>query len=115
MFSQAGIYPKFVHYTRYWVTSVTMVSEGGGIAIVPSSLERMKMADVRFVPIEGEHVPARGMLSWNPSMVSPALEKFLESAEQAIQRQATQRRARRPKASTEGANPGETPARRKAS
>jgi DNA-binding transcriptional LysR family regulator len=114
MFSQAGIYPKFVHYTRYWVTSVTMVSEGGGIAIVPSSLERMKMADVRFVPIEGEHVPARGMLSWNPSMVSPALEKFLESAEQAIKCQTSQNRARRPRALVEGASHGKSPGRRKA-
>lgn len=86
MFSRAGIYPKFVHYTRNWMTSASMVSEGCGMAIVPGSLRRMRMADVRLVPIAGLSEPAHGMLVWNPAVMPPALEKFLGSADAMLQR-----------------------------
>lgn len=80
LFSQAGIHPRIVHYTRNWMTTVSMVSEGCGMAIVPGTLCRMRMAGVRLVPLAGAAVPARGMLVWNPTFVTPGLERFLESA-----------------------------------
>jgi len=85
MFSRAGIYPKIVHYTRNWMTTVSMVSEGAGMAIVPSSLARMKMAGVRLIPLAGPATAALGMLVWNPTLMTPALEKFLGSASRTIQ------------------------------
>lgn len=86
MFSRAGIYPRFIHYTRSWLTTVSMVSENCGMAIVPSSLSRMRMAGVCLVPLAGPRVPAHAMLTWNPALVAPALEKFLENAAQTIQK-----------------------------
>lgn len=80
LFSQAGVHPRIVHYTRNWMTTVSMVSEGCGMAIVPSTLGRMRMAGVQLVPLAGPAVPARGMLVWNPAIVTPGLERFLESA-----------------------------------
>lgn len=84
LFSQAGIHPKIVHYTRNWMTTVSMVSEGCGMAIVPGTLGRMRMAGVRLVPLAGSPMPARGMLVWNPALVTPGLERFLESAERTL-------------------------------
>lgn len=86
LFSREGIYPKFIHYTRQWMTSMSMVSEGCGMAIVPSSLARVKMEGVRLIPFAGPRVAAPAMLAWNPSLVSPALEKLIESASRTIQR-----------------------------
>jgi DNA-binding transcriptional LysR family regulator len=80
LFSQAGIHPRIVHYTRNWMTTMSMVSEGCGMAIVPSTLSRMRMACVRLVPLAGAAMPARGMLVWNPALVTPGLERFLQSA-----------------------------------
>ncbi|RDK06513.1 LysR family transcriptional regulator [Cupriavidus lacunae] len=80
LFSQASIHPRIVHYTRNWMTTMSMVSEGCGMAIVPCTLGRMRMAGVRLVPLAGPAVPARGMLVWNPALVTPGLERFLESA-----------------------------------
>ena len=84
LFSRAGIYPKFTHYARNWMTTMSMVSEGCGMAFVPSSLARMRMAGVRLIPLAGPRVPAPAMLAWNPTLVSPALEKFLENVTRTI-------------------------------
>lgn len=46
----------------------------------------MKMAGLRLIPLAGPRVPAQGMLTWNPTLVAPALGNFLESATQTIQR-----------------------------
>ncbi|KJK22234.1 LysR family transcriptional regulator [Burkholderiaceae bacterium 16] len=84
LFSQAGIHPRIVHYTRNWMTTMSMVSEGCGLAIVPGTLCRMRMTGMRLVPLAGFAVPARGMLVWNPAFVTPGLERFLESATRAL-------------------------------
>lgn len=84
MFSRAGIYPKIVHYTRNWMTTMAMVSEGWGMAIVPTTLGRMQMKGVRLIPLSGHSEVAHGMLAWNPALITPALEKFLESAGRTI-------------------------------
>jgi DNA-binding transcriptional LysR family regulator len=83
--SRAGIYLRCVHHTRNWMTTVALVSAGCGMAIVPSSLERMRMSSVRFIPLSGEHVSAPAVLAWNPSLVSPALQNFIESAKTTLQ------------------------------
>ncbi|AHG64112.1 LysR family transcriptional regulator [Advenella mimigardefordensis] len=84
LFSRAGIYPRIVHYTRNWMTTMSMVSEGCGMAIVPSTLGRMRMAGVSLVPFAKFREPALGMLAWNPVLTNPALTKFLESAERTM-------------------------------
>lgn len=89
MFSRAGIYPRITHYTRNWMTTVSMVSEGAGISIVPSSMARMRMAGVRLIPLAGNPTPAHGMLVWNPAYVNPALKKFINSASQFITQSTT--------------------------
>ncbi|MBP0624363.1 LysR substrate-binding domain-containing protein [Cupriavidus consociatus] len=76
LFSQAGIHPRIVHYTRNWKTTVSMVSEGCGMAIVPDTLRRMRLAGVRLVPLAGLPMPARGMLVWNPVSLRRASRGF---------------------------------------
>lgn len=85
-FSQAGIHPRISYRARSWLAIVAMVAQDGGVALVPRSLARSKLAGVRFVSLAGEpsHVPA--MLVWNPSEITPALAKFLDIAEAEVPR-----------------------------
>lgn len=84
MFAAAGIHPRFVYYTRSWTTTATMVSEGCGMALVPASLARMRMANIRIVPLAAAKVPVPGVLAWNPAWVTPMLVKFIDSASRSI-------------------------------
>lgn len=80
IFSRAGIHPRTIHSARVWLTIVAMVSEVSGVAIVPRSLSRARIAGVRFVPFRGTTGVATAMLVWNPGSASKALEQFLECA-----------------------------------
>ncbi|SOZ33475.1 hypothetical protein CBM2608_U30017 [Cupriavidus taiwanensis] len=40
----------------------------------------MDASCLRLVPLAGSPMPARGMLVWNPALVAPSLDRFLESA-----------------------------------
>lgn len=84
IFSRAGIHPKIVHQARAWLTIMALVAEGCGLAIVPSSLAKVGLAGVRLVPFAGPANLAPAMLVWNPTLVTPALTMFLESAIQIL-------------------------------
>lgn len=79
-FARAGIHPRTVHQSRTWHTIVAMVSQGFGVALVPGSMAKSRMAGVRFVPFSGFSAPAPAMLVWNPAHAAPALASFVESA-----------------------------------
>lgn len=80
IFSHAGIHPKTLHAAKQWLTVVAMVSQGLGIALVPSSLARSRVAGVRFVRFTGPPAPAPAVLVWNAALHSPALSSFLKIA-----------------------------------
>ena len=80
IFSRAGIHPRIVHQARAWLTVMALVAEGCGLAIVPSSLAKARLAGVRLVPLSGPMTRAPAMLVWNPTMITPALAMFLETA-----------------------------------
>lgn len=85
VFSRAGIHPRTVHQARIWMTIVAMVAQGIGLALVPASLAKARIAGVRFVPLKHTPAPSPAMLAWNPAMTSPALTRFIASAERTIQ------------------------------
>lgn len=83
-FSRAGIHPRTVHQARAWQTMMGMVEQGCGVAMVPRSMARARMGGVCLIPLAGPTVAAPAMLAWNPALVAPALEKFIESAVRTI-------------------------------
>ena len=79
-FNRAGIHPKTQHHARSWLSMMAMVSQGCGVALVPSSLARAQMSSVKLVPLSQHFIHVPALLVWNPALVTPALEKFLDSA-----------------------------------
>ncbi|PPJ40307.1 LysR substrate-binding domain-containing protein, partial [Pseudoxanthomonas sp. KAs_5_3] len=62
IFSRAGVHPKTVHAARQWLTIVAMVAEGLGVSLVPRSLARSNVENVRFVPFSGAPAIAPALL-----------------------------------------------------
>jgi DNA-binding transcriptional LysR family regulator len=77
---RAGIHPHTRHAARQWLTVVSLVALGMGVAVAPASLAQAGVQGVRFVPIAELHHPAMGLLVWHEAAVTPALRTFLNCA-----------------------------------
>jgi DNA-binding transcriptional LysR family regulator len=78
MCMRAGFRPREVAHVRQWLTAAVLVSSGHGIAIVPASLRRAGLKNVRFIPLQDEDTRTSGFFVWNPGASSPGLEHLLE-------------------------------------
>ncbi|WP_326535696.1 LysR substrate-binding domain-containing protein [Pseudorhodoferax sp.] len=73
----AGFYPKVRYYVRQWLSAVSMVSQGFGVALVPLGMARAAVPQVRFVALDDPRGQLPAYLLWNPGSVSPALERLI--------------------------------------
>jgi DNA-binding transcriptional LysR family regulator len=73
----AGFYPKVRYYARQWLSAVALVSEGFGIALVPSSMARACMPNVKFVELDDPRSELSGYILWRANAISPALDAFI--------------------------------------
>lgn len=80
LFHRAGIHPHTRHAARQWLTVVSLVALGMGVALVPASLAQAGVQGVRFVPIAGLRHPTVGVLAWHEETDTPALRVFLACA-----------------------------------
>lgn len=80
LFHRAGIHLHTRHAARQWLTVVSLVALGMGVALVPASLAQAGVQGVRFVPITGLRHPTVGVLAWHEEADAPALQAFLEVA-----------------------------------
>lgn len=53
---QAGFTPKIEHESKQWLTTISLVAKGLGVAIVPDCLIRTENENVNFYPINTEIV-----------------------------------------------------------
>lgn len=73
----AGFHPREKAHVRQWINAVLMVSNGFGIAVVPASLARARIAKVKFVRLQDAQTSTSGFFIWNPQSVSPALANLI--------------------------------------
>jgi DNA-binding transcriptional LysR family regulator len=74
---QAGFHPREKAHVRQWLTAALLVSQGIGIAVVPGSLKRAGIPQVKFVALEGAKTQTSGYFVWNPEARSPALDHLI--------------------------------------
>jgi DNA-binding transcriptional LysR family regulator len=84
MFARVGIHPETVHQTRGWLSSMSMVSKGCGVAIVPQSMAQANLGGVQVVPLSDPVTTAPAMLVWNPVKAPAPLQQFLAVAAEAV-------------------------------
>lgn len=80
MFHQAGVHPRLIHKTRSWLSMMSLVSAGCGVALLPLSLARVGMNGVAFVCLKGPKTPAVAKLVWREDNENPLILPFVAFA-----------------------------------
>jgi DNA-binding transcriptional LysR family regulator len=78
----AGFSPHVIQEAREWLTIIGLVESGLGIAIVPASVGRIKLAGITFVPLRS---PVKSVitLSYLHESLKPTTAAFINIAKQA--------------------------------
>ncbi len=75
--ADAGFYPELRHELRHWLSVVSLVAQGMGVALVPAALEKSAMAGAVFVPLLNAGLPYDTHCLWKTSRNSAALTAFV--------------------------------------
>lgn len=74
---RAGFAPALRYELRHWLSVVSVVSQGLGVALVPEALRQSGMADVVFLPLEEEAPLYETHCLWKTERDQGALGAFL--------------------------------------
>ncbi|MGH8831672.1 MAG: LysR substrate-binding domain-containing protein, partial [Polaromonas sp.] len=77
--TEAGFYPEIRYELRHWLSMVSLVSQGLGVALVPAALRQSAMAGAVFVPLEGSTPPYDTHCLWKTSRDNAALAAFVNA------------------------------------
>ncbi|MFZ2293578.1 MAG: LysR substrate-binding domain-containing protein, partial [Polaromonas sp.] len=76
---EAGFYPEIRYELRHWLSVVSLVSQGMGVALVPAALQQSAMAGTVFVPLDVATTPYDTHCLWKTSRDNPALAAFVQA------------------------------------
>jgi DNA-binding transcriptional LysR family regulator len=92
---QAGFAPQTCYAARQWLTIVALVANGLGVALVPASIQRTRIAGARFVPLRARNAHSKAYLLWHPESRMPALTYFIDAARAILRSHTGKRRPAR--------------------
>ncbi len=77
----AGFSPRVRHQVRHWLSVVSFVANGLGVALVPSTLKASNMAGAVFVPIQEAKILSETWCVWKSGGPQrPALDTLIQAA-----------------------------------
>lgn len=79
MCAAQGFYPQVRHEMRHWLSVVSLVSQGMGVAVVPAALARSGMAGAIFRPLADATVPSEVFCVWKRAPDHPARDHFVDT------------------------------------
>ena len=77
--TETGFYPEIRYELRHWLSVVSLVSQGMGVALVPAALRQSAMAGTAFVPIDVSTTPYDTQCLWKTSRENAALAAFVQA------------------------------------
>lgn len=83
--TSAGFYPTVYHESRHWLSVVSLVAQGLGVALVPESLAGSTLKGAAFVPLEGASIQAETYCVWRSDDENAALQAFLTGVRSRVQ------------------------------
>lgn len=75
--ASAGFHPEIRHEARHWLSVVSMVAHGMGVALVPAALRRSGIPGAVFVPIDAPEVQSQAFCVWRDANDNAGLQAFL--------------------------------------
>ncbi len=79
----AGFYPEIRYELRHWLSVVSLVSQGMGVALVPAALSQSAMAGAAFVPLDTPTTPYDTHCLWKTARDNAALAAFVQAVRSA--------------------------------
>jgi len=76
---QGGFAPRFSHHVRDFISVLSLVGAGFGVAAVPASLQCVQVADVVYRPLADCAVEAELTGAFRRDERSPSIRNFIES------------------------------------
>lgn len=77
----AGFSPRVRHQVRHWLSVVSFVANGLGVALVPSTLKASNMAGAVFVPLQEAKILSETWCVWKAGGPQrPALDALIQAA-----------------------------------
>jgi DNA-binding transcriptional LysR family regulator len=86
--AESGLAPEIRYELRHWLSVVSLVAQGMGVALVPAALQQSAMAGAVFVPLESSSLPYETHCLWKTSRDSPALSAFVHAVRTSLPVQA---------------------------
>ena len=83
-----GWVPDTVHELQHWLSVVSLVAQGLGVALVPQALRQSAIAGAVFLPLQGEAPHYDTWCLWKADTGRPALEAFSRVVQQVADGQA---------------------------
>lgn len=77
--SDAGFYPEVRHEARHWLSVVSLVAQGLGVALVPAALKDSGIPGAAFVTIEPSAARSEVFCVWRSADDSAGLQAFLDA------------------------------------
>jgi DNA-binding transcriptional LysR family regulator len=77
--SEAGFYPEIRYELRHWLSVVSLVAQGMGVALVPAALRQSAMAGAAFVPLSTATTPYDTYCLWKTAQSNAALAAFVDA------------------------------------
>jgi len=81
-----GFAPEVRHEVRHWLSVISLVSLGQGVALVPAALERVGMPRLVFRPLAGAHPSSEMLAMWRRTPANPLVQELLACLRQAAAR-----------------------------
>lgn len=79
----AGFHPDIRYELRHWLSVVSLVSQGLGVALVPEALQASRLPDTVFIPLASESTPYDTYCLWKTARDHAAMEAFLNTVRSA--------------------------------
>ena len=80
---EAGFDPEIRFDLRHWLSVVSLVSQGMGVALVPAALSRSAMAGTVFMPLDQATTPYDTHCLWKTARDNRALAAFVKAVRDA--------------------------------
>ena len=82
--AESGFDPEIRYELRHWLSVVSLVAQGMGVALVPATLRQSAMAGAVFVPLDDTRRPYETHCLWKTSRDSPALAAFVHAVQKSL-------------------------------
>ncbi len=73
--------PQVVHELRHWLSVVSLVSQGLGVALVPQALQQSALAGAVFVPLRDVETRYDTRCLWRSDRDQTALGDFVQAVQ----------------------------------